>query len=220
MNPHRTLTRRGLLRQAVGGAALVSALHATKPARESPAHAQNPRVLRLRLEVPQGRRARRPTARVLRLRLARRRPAPRLEHRGPLQRAGESPGKPSHRHRLVSQALPRARVLQGPHRRHRVRRHLSEQRSVDQRPVPGQAPLRLRRLLLRSSPHLKAAGDNVIAVKVDNSRHPTAAGIPAPASTATPGCWPPTSSTWPIGAPSSPRPASPKTPPSSRSRPA
>ncbi len=46
----------------------------------------------------------------------------------------------------------RPRLLQGQNRRHRVRRRLRKQRSLDQRPIPRQTPLRLHQLHLRSDP--------------------------------------------------------------------
>ena len=57
----------------------------------------------------------------------------------------------AHRHRLVPQALPRPGRLQGPQGLDRIRRRLPEQRSLDQRSLPRQAPLRLHQLRLR--PH-------------------------------------------------------------------
>ena len=90
--------------------------------------------------------------------LAHSRPAARLERRRPVlaERAERRRRRlRSHRHRLVSEALPRAGVVPGPQGFHRVRRRLPEQRSVDQRAVSRQAALRVHQLRLRPHSPLK-----------------------------------------------------------------
>ena len=103
------------------------------------------------------------------LRVAHPRSAARLEHRRPLRRD----------RRRRRGACPRASAGIGSVSAHpspanvvdRVRRRLSEQRCVDQRPVSWQTALWLHRFRIRSHA-APEAGDNVIAVNVDNSKQP------------------------------------------------
>ena len=122
------------------------------------------RVLRRGMALPARRPVRRRAEELRRLRVARARPAARLEHREPAGpgrretlravRQGEErrpgfDGLGGRRHRLVPQALPPAGAGGRPPRRGALRRRLHEERRLAQREADRSRALRLHDLRLR-----------------------------------------------------------------------
>jgi len=95
-----------------------------------------------------------------------------IEGRSPRMSQRRTRSLRAHRNRLVPEAFSRPVFLHGPQGIDRVRRRISEQRGLDQRPLPRQAAVRIHQLRYDITPYLNSSGENVAAVKVDNARQP------------------------------------------------